>query len=183
MIFIGWSIGAAISGALTVFTAKRMKLIRYGALGAFVLSLVILYFRVSYETICFLCILFGIFSSVQVLGFIMGRDVLPGKLAGVTGATINLVCMGIGLAFQRLTGILLDLFWVGGYSKSGLRVYSINSYKIAMIIIPAVLLACYIFTFFIDEKNKSFKHFRYICFFISFKRTKKWKLPKLRFSR
>ncbi|MFN8769407.1 MAG: MFS transporter [Neisseriaceae bacterium] len=160
MIFIGWAIGCAISGALTIITKSKIKLIRYGSLGAFGVSFLILYFKLSYEVICFLCIIFGIFSSVEVLAFIMGRDVLPAKLAGITGSAINLICVGVGVAFQRLVGALLDFYWNGAYTQSGLRSYPVDAYKKAMLIIPLVLISCFIFTFFIDEKRKKFKSFK-----------------------
>ncbi|MCC2624967.1 MAG: transporter [Burkholderiales bacterium] len=83
MIFIGWAIGSAISGVLTVFIQSKIRIIRYASIAAFILSFLILYIRLPFEILCFVSIIFGIFSSTQVLSFTMGRDVLPAKLAGV----------------------------------------------------------------------------------------------------
>ncbi|MCE3268256.1 MAG: transporter [Burkholderiales bacterium] len=157
MVFIGWAIGAAISGVLTVFTQSKIRLIRYGSISAFAISFLLLYVKLPFEILCFISILFGICSSVQVLSFTMGRDVLPAKLAGITGALINLICVGIGVCFQRLAGTIIDIFWSGGLTSTGLRTYSVNAYKFSMLIIPLVLIGCFLFTFILDEKKKKFK--------------------------
>lgn len=155
MIFIGWAIGAAISGVLTIFTTSKIQLIKYGSIGAFILIILLLYIKLPFEILCLASILFGIFSSVQVLAFTMGRDVLPARLAGVTGAIINLICMGIGVGFQRLAGEIISLYWTGEISATGIKIYSLTAYRVSMLILPIVLILCYIFTFFIDEKKKS----------------------------
>lgn len=157
MIFIGFAIGAAISGVLTVFISSKIKLIRYGSFGAFLLVICLLYIKMPFEVLCFVSILFGMFSSVQVLSFTMGRDVLPARLAGITGSIINLICMGVGVGFQRLAGSLIALYWTGEMSTTGIRIYSITAYRVSMLILPIVLLSCYLFTFLIDEKRKKLK--------------------------
>lgn len=157
MVFIGWAVGAAISGALTLFISSKIKLIRYGSIGAFLIAFLLLYIKLPFEILCFVSIVFGIFSSVQVLAFTFGRDVLPAKLAGITGAAINLICMGVGVGFQRLAGTIIDRFWAGEFTTDGIRNYPIFAYKLAMVIIPLVLICCYLFTFFIDEERKRFQ--------------------------
>ncbi len=156
MIFIGWAIGCAISGVLTVFIDSKIRLIRYSCIVAFILSFFLLYIKLPFEILCFVSILFGVFSSVQVLSFTMGRDVLPAKLAGVSGAVINLICMGVGVLCQRLAGTILNLFWGGEFAPDGIKTFSIDAYKISMLIIPIVIMACFLFTFLIDEKKKKF---------------------------
>ncbi len=157
MIFIGVAIGCAISGILSVFISNKIKLIRYGSLGAFLLIICLLYIKMPFGLLCFVSILFGMFSSVQVLSFSMGRDVLPARLAGITGAIINLICVGVGVGFQRLAGSVIDSYWTGEIGATGIRIYSLTAYRVSMLILPIVLLSCYLFTFLIDEKHKKLK--------------------------
>jgi hypothetical protein len=64
--------------------------------------------------------------------------------------------MGIGVLCQRLAGAILNFYWSGEFASDGIKTYSVDAYKIAMLIIPIVIMGCFFFTFLIDEKKRKF---------------------------
>jgi MFS family permease len=154
MIFIGWAIGSVIVGLTSVIIHKRLVLMRVGMLFALIMSIVLLYMHLPLVILYLSCMLFGIFSAVQVLTFPMGMEVVSPRIAGIAGAFVNFLCMLSGMIFQRVAGQILDWSWNGTLAANGTRAYSIYDYKLAVCIIPASLLICLVFTCFLKEKKK-----------------------------
>jgi len=77
----------------------------------------------------------GIMCCYQVLVFSAGCDFVSIQLLGVTVAFLNCVNMLGGSFFHSLVGIMMDNFWTGGTSD-GIRVYDLESYNHALIVIP-----------------------------------------------
>ena len=152
MIFIGCAIDTTITGWLSDTLKTRTKLMRAGALGAAILSIVLLYVvHVPYAVVCILFVVFGILSSVEALAFIVAVDLVPSQSAVATAvAFINTLTMIGGMIFQRGLGQLLDFFWSGQMSH-GIRIYGVLDYEKAVTIIPISLILAFILALFIRD--------------------------------
>jgi len=153
MIFIGWGIGAPIQGYISDYLKNRIKVIGMGALVACITSIIVLYSpNMSFGMTCALFVIFGIFSSVQVLTFAMARDLCSPKIAGMAIAFVNTLAMIGGMIFQRGVGEILDWSW-SGIMMHGERVYRIQDYEHAVSVIPICLAISSIITLLIREQG------------------------------
>ena len=153
MIFIGWAIGAPIQGWLSDYFQNRVKVMLIGCIfGAILASIALFDVKLSYFSVCGVLMLFGIASSVQVLSFAMVKDIVPNKMIGTAIAFVNTLTMASGMIMQSGIGQILDLTW-NGLMKNGNRIYSIENYQTAVLVIPACLLISSIIIFAIKNKT------------------------------
>lgn len=147
LIFIGWAIGAPIVGWLSDFFQRRLRVMWISFFGSFILSLILLYFTVlPYYLVCVLFVLFGMFSSSQVLTFAMGRDVCDLQVVGMVMAFINALSMLSGMIFQPGLGLLLEFF------KDPKLGYTVYTYQKAIFIVPLCCLLSCLIALFIKDK-------------------------------
>lgn len=154
-IFLGWAIGAPIQGWLSSYLNSRIKLIFFNVLAATVLSVVILYITtIPHWGVCALLLMFGVCSSVQVLTFVMARDLCTTQTTGMAIAFVNTLSMAGGLIFQPGVGRLLD--WSGNWQVvDGIRIYSVLAYQKALALIPIALAIAAIIALFVRERDLS----------------------------
>jgi hypothetical protein len=72
----------------------------------------------------------------MVLCFAVARENTPSWSAGVTLGIVNGFVVGSGAILQPLVGWLLDLGW-SGTLVAGARVYSLDTYQAAFLVLPA----------------------------------------------
>lgn len=140
VIFIGWAIGAPLQGWISDLFNTRIRVIFIGSTGAAILSIVALYWTtIPFSWLCGTLILFGIFSSCQVLTFAMARDLTSSHSAGMAIAFVNTVCMLSGFIFQPGVGKILEMV---GHQRliDGVKHYTPASYEKALLIVPFVLI-------------------------------------------
>lgn len=156
MIFLGWAIGGPVAGWFSDYIKRRRLPIMIGSLVAGVLISLVIYMpgfpvKLLYPAL----LVFGIFSSVQVITFALGCDYISSKAAGTVVAFVNmLVTMG-GLLFQPLIGFMLDM--ARNYScpscSQDSTVYTAFDYHVALFILPLGLFAGFVLSFFIKETH------------------------------
>ena len=153
-VFFGWGIGAIMSGWMGDLLQSRLAIMRFGALLAFSLSLIFLYWPpLSYWLLCILFFLFGITLSTEILCFVLAKeDKNANQSIGTKIAFVNFLSMLGGMVFQKGVGEILDWQWTGMLSH-GHRIYSIANYQCALAIIPISLLIAFMSTLMI--KNSS----------------------------
>lgn len=140
MVFLGWLIGGPISGWLSDHIKSRKKpLIIGGFLSATTITAIIFNPITDFYLLCGLLLLFGTFSSVEVICFAVSKESNPHHVAATALAFTNFLVMVGGIVFQPLIGILLDLFWSGGISGD-IRIYSSFEYRLVFLAIPISLL-------------------------------------------
>ena len=153
MIFLGWAIGSPIVGFISDRIAQRRLPITIGASIATVLMVLIIYapmrFSVNQLYVLFLC--FGVFSSVQILVFSIGKELSPTALSGTALSITNMMVMlaGFGVYF---VGYLLSLLWSGAI-QNGVHVYHLRSYQVALSLLPLGLFLSILLTFFLKETH------------------------------
>ncbi len=151
IIFIGVALGSVI---LAIFARKiksYMKTIRISTILT-ALLFVILVFSSKNINVAFITVfIIGFLTGAQPISFTCAKNSVPQEISGTTLALTNCIVMLIGSIFQPLLGVLLDYFWEGKVNDSGLRIYDINCYKYAILIIPACLILTYFISFFVKE--------------------------------
>lgn len=153
MLFIGWAVGAPIAGYISDRIRRRKTPLVVGGLGSIICLFSVMYLNnLSETTIGLLLFGVGVFSSVEVICFAIGRENSSLAMAGTAMATTNfLITMG-SVIFQPLTGKLLDLGW-NGVMLDGIRHYSIETYRMAFVLLPVGLIIALLLTMCLKETH------------------------------
>ncbi|MCK4870417.1 MAG: MFS transporter [Gammaproteobacteria bacterium] len=151
LIFIGWAVGAFLSGWLSDLLKQRRLFLTTGATFAAILSSAVFYIpNISVFAIAILFFLIGMFSGVQVLVFAIAKELSYNKVIGTTIGVVNTFVVFMGVLFQPLMGWLLDLSW-SGKVVANMHYFSANDYQNAFAIIPGALILAVFLTFFLRE--------------------------------
>ena len=133
-------IGMLFGGPLLALLSKKLGNYRVIALCGFGMGMIffLLLSKPEYNWYYFagLFFLVGIMCCYQVIIFASGAELVKPELLGVTIAFLNCANMLGGSFFHTSLGYAMDLFWTGGVSDDGLKFYSIESYKAAIMMIP-----------------------------------------------
>ncbi len=151
MIFLGWLFGAPFYGWLSDrIKARRILLIAGSILAALTFSILLIWPNLHTIIIVWILFFFGFFSSVEILVFAIGRDLTSVHLVATAMGLINMLIMLGGMVVQPIAAKTLDLAWQGGV-HAGVRVYGVNDYRIALMIVPVGLLIGAVMAYFLKE--------------------------------
>ncbi len=152
MIFWGWVFGGPLAGWISDTLKKRCLPLTIMPLLAIVTISLVLYGNLHSTWEIFTTLFFfGIFTSVQVIVFAVGRELNPLQLSATACAFINMIVMVGGMIFQPLIGHIVDLSFV---SHGGSAVnLTAKSYQIALSIIPILLVVCSFLSYFILKET------------------------------
>jgi len=151
LVFMGWLIGAPLNGWISdKIHSRRIPLIIGSIIGGVFITLILSGRDFSVTTVEMMMFLFGLFSSVQIVCFAVGRENTEPRMVGAAVAFVNTLVMLGGLIFQPLVGALLDLGWTGGISGE-VRMYTSINYQVAMGFMPIGYALSFILTFFLKE--------------------------------
>lgn len=150
-IFIGWAISAPIIGYFSDRLQKRLLFVQISTILSMITILAIIYLSITSNTVIWILhLLFGIFSSTQLLHFSIAMEMNKFLAPGISIAlTSTVVSLGL-LALQPLIGILLKQ-----HSKTilqNLDSYSTSDFQYAFIIFPITLFSAFVLSFCIKEK-------------------------------
>lgn len=151
--FLGWGVGAPIVGYLSDKSGRRVLPLVLGAIFSLIcISLVLYYPNLSFTSVMILMFLYGIFSSSEIIVFIMAKEITGAQLSGTVFAATNMIVSLGGVFYQPLVGKLLDTF--GDQTIiNGEHVYSTMDYQLALSILPISLLLMIVAIFFIKDQR------------------------------
>jgi MFS family permease len=130
-IFIGWAIGAPLSGWLSDRIGARKPIMMTCATISAVSFIAVIYLpQLPLPVLAALIAVHGIAASGMVLAFACAREHNPPGMSSTAMALVNVAVVGSGAIFQPLIGFLLDLRWDGTLAE-GARVYSADAYRFA----------------------------------------------------
>ena len=151
MLFVGWGFGAPIWGMVSDRWSRRRRFMTIGGVlatagiaGAVYLPGLTL---VSLAAILFVQ---GFGAASMVLCFAVARENTPSWSAGATLGIVNGFVVGSGAVLQPVLGWLLDLGW-DGTMVAGARVYAIDAYESAFLVLPVTCGLGVLLTLFIRE--------------------------------
>ncbi|HLD16487.1 MAG TPA: MFS transporter [Coxiellaceae bacterium] len=150
LVFLGWLIGAPLNGWLSDKIKSRRAILINHSLISTILFSIVLYTPMTEFTLASCLFLFGLFSSGQVLVFVVARESTSLKSTATAIGFMNLLVMLGGMTVQPLVGLLLDWHWYG-VMINNIRVYSMIDYNRALTIIPIALLVTSMMAFWLKE--------------------------------
>lgn len=155
-LFLGWAVGAPLAGYVSDLTGRRILPLVIGALLSLICISVVLYWpELSYFSLNLWLFLYGIFSAIEIIVFVMAKENSGAALSGTVFAVTNMIVTLGGVVFQPLVGKLLDIF-SENTSSIGEHVYKTIDYQIALSVIPLSLVLVLIMAFFIKDSKSRF---------------------------
>ena len=154
MIFIGMALGGTFSAYLLNHLKSIIRVMRFSTIMSGIIFIGIAYTAFFPFWFSFVLMFFaGFFIGGQVLCFTLARNNSAADISGTAvGFTNGIVMMG-GIIFQPFLGHILDVFWDGAVTGSGVRLYSTHAYQMSILTIPICLLLCVVVLRFIKEPD------------------------------
>ncbi len=158
MIFAGVAIGSPAIAELALLKKSYTKMLKYSALGAsFCFIFITFSHQFGYWPSFIFLFMAGFFTGGQVLCFSLVKENIASKISGTAMAYTNALVMLSGVVLQPLVGMILDLSWDGGsLNDRGARIYSVENYQHAIIVIPVTLLLAFILLYITRDKIPEF---------------------------
>ena len=150
-LFTGVAIGSVLLAVISRRINSYMKTIRFSILGVAALFIPLIYVTYSIYLSFTIVFFIGILTGAQVINFTCAKNNESKEISGTTIAFTNGIVMLIGSVFQPVLGVLLDVFWNGGLSESGIRIYETSCYQKAILTLPICLIVSYILSVFVKE--------------------------------
>lgn len=153
MVFLGWAVGAPLSGFLSDLSGRRVLPLVIGAGMALVCISIVLYCPgLSYVSLNILLFFYGVFSGAEIIVFIMAKENSGASLSGTVFAAANMIVTLGGVIYQPLVGKLMDMF---GDSMviGGKHIYTVLDYQLALSILPLSLMMVMVLAFFLKDKR------------------------------
>ncbi|MCG8507937.1 MAG: MFS transporter [Rhodospirillales bacterium] len=146
LIMVGWALGAPLLGWVSDRFKRRKPPLVVGMSVAYLSILSVIYVPGLPVGAAFaLLFLTGFAGGVAITCFAVAREHNPSHLGGAAMGVVNTLTMAAGAVYQPLIGWLLDLNWDGGM-EAGAQIYSLETYRIALLSIVAsgilALVAC-----------------------------------------
>jgi MFS family permease len=149
--FLGWAVGAPLSGYWSDRTGRRTRPLVLGAFCALLCIATVLYVpHLSYTNLIALLFLYGVFSGTEIIVFAMAKERSGAGLSGTVFAAVNMIVTLGAVIFQPLVGFLLD-FSSTQAELSGVMIYSVPDYQRALLVLPLSLVLVMIVGFFLKE--------------------------------
>lgn len=142
LLFIGWAVGAPLSGYLSDLIGNRLLLLTISAIAALVLIGFILYDQnLTYFQLNLYMFLYGLASASEITVFIMAKEHSPNpQLSGTIFAVTNMIVSFGGVIFQPLVGALVD--WSTQRNAfNPIHVYRTEHYQMGLSLLPLSMLA------------------------------------------
>ena len=151
MLFIGVGVGGPLFTYFSDYTQNRKLPMTIASFGTVSLLFVLFYYPNFGFWYAFpLLFAVGFMSSGKVLSFAAATENSPRELSGTVVGFTNMVCMLSGALFQPLIGRILNLNWDGNM-VDGVPIYSLESYQIAMSIVPGFTFLSMFLILFVRE--------------------------------
>ena len=156
MLFLGWAVGAPLTGFISDRSGNRLVPLTIGALGSLLFIGIILFDQnLSYLQLNIIMFLYGVFSASEIIVFIMAKEYSPTQqLSGTIFAVTNMIVSFGGVFFQPMVGHLLD--WSAGTNihQDHMHLYSTQDYQVGLSILPLSMLIVVALAFCLSKQGK-----------------------------
>ncbi|MDR1458218.1 MAG: MFS transporter [Puniceicoccales bacterium] len=150
MLYAGWLFGAPFWGFLSDKTGfKKSLLILSTILCPLFMAIILLLNHISLGEIRLLLFLTGFVSAPQVICFVASLEINPKYASGSAIAVVNMIVTFVGGLLQPLVGYILDML---NNSGPTLNRYSAMDFRIAMSVMPLMVILGFFMTLFIKTE-------------------------------
>lgn len=154
--------GMLFGGPLLAYLSKKISdyvLIALCGLGICLLFTLIISQAISNWWVLALSLFaVGLFCCYQVVVFSAGSKLVEVKYLSIGIAFLNCMNMFGGSLFHTLIGRIMDLFWEGQVDATGMRIYSLTSFHLALALIPLLAGLGALLMFYLTNKTLSVNH-------------------------
>lgn len=158
LIFLGFALGAPISGWFSDRIKSRKNVMLYGTIVALVSLTIILYVpNLGWGVLSGLLFLFGVSMSCFLVCFTMIRELHRPIMAATAVGFMNSFDAFFGAFSDPMIGFFLDLGWVGTL-VNGARIFTDVGYRQSLIALPVYLIISIGLIFFIKETYRKGGH-------------------------
>jgi MFS family permease len=155
LIFIGLGLGSPILGFISDRLGERRYVMFVSTLiSCIAISLVLYCHPLPAWFFSFLLFIFGFFLGAFMLVFAIGKELNSVKLTATVVAMINMSDAILNGITEPGIGKLLDLSW-DGKIVNGVHYFSLQSYHIALGVLPIYLLVAAFLLLLVKDKNQS----------------------------
>ncbi len=148
--FIGFAIGAPLSGWYSSYLGKRKIVMLAGTVLALACLLVCLYVHLPLFWLAVTLFIMGFFISFFFVSFAYISELNPHHFAGSSIGFINMFNALCGAVSEPLIGKLLDSHW-SGKMVDGARYFAAQNYHHALAILPVGLVVAIVLLIFTKE--------------------------------
>ena len=135
-IFIGMLFGGPLLALLSSRIGNYSVIALCGMGMSVIFTLFIYGLNYSWLTFAILFFCVGIMCCYQVIVFAAGSDLVKPHLLGVIVAFLNCINMLGGSFFHSTIGLLMDSYWSGTMGSDGIKLYSLDSFNHALLMVP-----------------------------------------------
>jgi MFS family permease len=139
LVIVGWGAGAPVLGWLSDRLGRR-KIPILAAVAIELIAFVTLVYvpGIPFVLVQGLMFVLGLAIGAMPILYALSREHSPLAATGATLALVNMAVIGAGAIFQPVVGWLLDLHW-DGRLEAGVRLYSVEAFQAAFLVIVASL--------------------------------------------
>lgn len=98
--------------------------------------------------------LIGLCTGAEILCFIAACTIMGPEVAGTMTGFLNCIVTLAAAMIQQHIGTVLDYFWDGAMTTTGLRAYSIHTYQVAFGVILFFICTSVILAFFLKSEEE-----------------------------
>ncbi len=151
MVWLGSAISAPFLGWISDRLGRRCLPLQLAAIIGVFCSIIAIYLPIPFWLSCVILFGLGIAGSGQIVTFALVRETNRPSMTGTAIGFNNMAVVAGGAIFQPLIGWILHILW-SGQKSAGVPIYSVESYRLALLLIPLCFIAGWILsTFFIKE--------------------------------
>ncbi len=151
LLLLGWALGSPLAGWLSDRLGRRKVVIQSGCLVAVITLAALIYLPgLSAPLLWALFLVTGSACGCMSVAFALVRGYNAPSETGAAFGFVNGATTATGAVFQPLIGLLLDLGWQGE-TAAGARIYSAETYQVALSVLLAFLLSALLLSLILRE--------------------------------
>lgn len=154
LVLAGIGIGSPIAGILCNTEHRKATCIKACAVLMFIFMCAILYIpHMPYWLVNVLMFSLGLSGSSLILSFAIVSDVAPEGAKSTSVGLTNSLSLTTAVIFQPVIGWILNLM-SNKHNAAGLEYYSPTDYRVALTLLPVMLIAAFVVALYIDRELK-----------------------------
>ena len=156
MMFLGAAFGSPVWAFFSDYIKNRRIPMMMGSVITAVVWLVVFTIDLPLYLLYLLFFIGGLSYPAKCLTFAGICEIMPVKMSGVSVAFVNMIVMTAGIIFHPLMGRMIDAHW-NGIVLNNIPYYTVEDYRFALIVIPALLVLSGIISVLMKETHPDHK--------------------------